>query len=188
MIDYSFNLIANSDNLISSIKGEFTVEHIGASFHNGFAFVLPIDPGIITEIEGQILNGDYEDVAPNGVENGTLPNESVILVAGDTFTLEGEILSLTINLETPISAESLGEIPFNAFLIVNGDRQREVHLPDLAPTSKAGYLGTKDDFSDNGLGRYYKSMHNLPWALNIYGDFTAPPESVPISLHYPRFV
>ncbi|MDC6365642.1 MULTISPECIES: LruC domain-containing protein [Flavobacteriaceae] len=188
VIDYSFNLIANSDNLITAIDGEFTVEHIGASFHNGFAFVLPIDPSLVESIEGQLLNGDYEDVASNGVENGTLSDESVIIVAGDTFGMTGETVSISIEFNTAIVAETLGAVPFNAFLIANADRQREVHLPDFAPTSKASYLGTSDDYSDGNMGRYYKSSENLPWALNIYGDFVAPPESVPISLQYPRFV
>lgn len=72
--------------------------------------------------------------------------------------------------------------------MVNGDRTREIHLPDLLPTSKAAYLGTGDDFSDPLTGRYYKTKQNLPWALNIYEGFDTPPESIPITLQYPRFV
>ena len=82
----------------------------------------------------------------------------------------------------------LGDVPFNTFLIANGTRAREIHLPDLPPTSKADFLGTGDDFSDASLGRYYKTRTNLPWALNIYEGFDTPPESVPITLQYPRFV
>ncbi len=188
VIDYSFNLIANADNLISSIDASFTVEHIGASFHNGFAFVLPINPNLVDSVEGQVINGDYEDLAANGTENGTLDNEAVIIVAGDTYDMTGETISITVTLNTPLAADTLGAVPFNAFLIANADRQREVHLADLAPTSKAGYMGTSDDYSDATAGRYYKTEHNLPWALNIYEGFEAPPENVPISLQYPRFV
>ena len=188
VMEYSFNLIANSENLITTIDGSFTIDHIGASFQNGFAFVLPIDPNTVESVEGQMLNGGYEDVAANGTENGTLANETIIIVAGNTFPLENETLSISITLNQPISREELGDVPFNAFLIANADRAREVHLPDLPPTSKAGYLGSGDDYSDLGVSRFYKTSQNLPWALNVYEGFAAPPERVPITLQYPRFV
>ncbi|MET1258064.1 LruC domain-containing protein [Flagellimonas sp. DF-77] len=187
-LDYSFNLIANGDNLVTSLDATFTIENIGGSLHNGFAFVLPIDPSLIDGIEGQVLNGTYESVAANGTETGTNTDETVIIVAGDCFDLEGQTLSLTIDFTTPIDPNALGDVPFNTFLIANQDRAKEVHLPDLPPTSKADYLGTADDFSDPASGRYYKTDTNLPWALNIYEGFQTPPESIPITLQYPRFV
>lgn len=187
VMDYSFNLIANSDNLITTIDADFTVEHIGASFKNGFAFTLPIDPSLVESVDGQVLNGGFEDVAANGTENGTEQNETVIIVAGNTKDMTGETISISVTFNTAINRDSLGEIPLNAFLIVNGDRAREVHLADLPPTSKAGYLGTQDDYSDANMDRYFKTDKNLPWALNIYEGFEAPPENVPITLQYPRF-
>ncbi|WP_350284723.1 LruC domain-containing protein [uncultured Croceitalea sp.] len=187
-LDYAFNLIANANNLVTSIDATFTIEEIGGSLKNGFGFVLPIDPGLVESIDGQILNAGYETVAANGTETGTATNETVILVVGNAFDLKGTTVTVNIEFNTPVDESLLGEIPFNTFLIANGDRAREVHLPDLAPTSKAGYLGTGDDFSDPSIGRYYKTETNLPWALNIYENFNTPPESVPITLQYPRFV
>lgn len=187
-LDYSFNLIANGNNLVTSIDASFTIENIGGSLHNGFAFVLPIDPNLVDGIEGQMVNGTYEDLAANGTENGTAANETVVIVAGDCFDLEGQTITLTIDFSTPLEASSLGDVPFNAFLIANQDRAKEIHLPDLPPTSKADYLGTQDDFSDATIGRYYKTETNLPWALNIYEGFQTPPENIPITLQYPRFV
>ncbi|MEM1257594.1 MAG: LruC domain-containing protein [Bacteroidota bacterium] len=187
-VDYSFNLIANGNNLVTSIDGMFTIENIGGSLHNGFAFVLPIDPNLVDSIDGQVINGGYETIASNGTETETASNETVIFVAGDCFDFEGQTIEISIDFTTPIEAGNLGEVPFNAFLIVNQDRAREVHLPDFPPTSKAGYLGTQDDFSDPSTGRYYKTSTNLPWALNIYEGFQTPPENIPITLQYPRFV
>ena len=187
-VDYSFNLIANGDNLVTSIDASFTIENIGGSLHNGFAFTLPIDPNLVESISGQLINGGYETVAANGTETGTNSDETVVFVAGDCFDLEGQTITLTIDFTQPINATDLGEVPFNAFLIANQDRAKEVHLPDLPPTSKAGLLGTQDDFSDPAMGRYYKTSTNLPWALNIYEGFQTPPENIPITLQYPRFV
>ncbi|WP_394746710.1 LruC domain-containing protein [Spongiimicrobium salis] len=187
-LDYAFNLIANSDNLITSLEATFTIEEIGGALHNGFGFVLPIDPSLIESIDGQILNGGYETVAANGTETGTAANETVVLAVGDAFDLKGTTVTITVEFTAGIEGSLLGDVPFNTFLIANATRSREVHLPDLAPTSKADFLGTGDDFSDATVGRYYKTRTNLPWALNIYEGFDTPPESVPITLQYPRFV
>ena len=187
-VDYSFNLIANGDNLVTAVDASFTIENIGGSLHNGFAFVLPIDPSLVASIEGQVINGTYETLSSNGTESGTAANETVIIVAGDCFDLLDQTINLSIDFTTALDASALGEVPFNAFLIANQDRAKEVHLPDLAPTSKAGYLGTQDDFSDASVGRYYKTRTNLPWALNIYEGFQTPPENIPITLQYPRFI
>ena len=187
-VDYSFNLIANGDNLVTSLDGSFTIENIGGSLHNGFAFVLPIDPNLIDSIEGQLINGGYETIAANGTESGTNADEAVIIVAGDCFDLLGQTIDISIDFSSPVDANDLGDVPFNAFLIANQDRAKEIHLPDLPPTSKADYLGTQDDFSDASIGRYYKTNTNLPWALNIYEGFQTPPENIPITLQYPRFV
>jgi LruC domain-containing protein len=188
VVDYNFNSIANADNLITTLEGTFSIVHIGGAFHNGFGFLLPISPDNIASITGQNLNGGYETVAANGTETGTATNETVVYVVGDAFDLEGQTLDITVNFSTPQDQSALGDVPYNAFLIVNGDRTREVHLPDLAPTSKAQGLGTEDDFSDAANNRYYKTATNLPWAMNIYDAFTPPPESIPITIQYPRFV
>ncbi|MFI2743099.1 LruC domain-containing protein [Zhouia sp. PK063] len=187
VVNYNFNLISNAQNLITSIEASYTVNHIGGSFHNGFAFVLPIAPSSVTSTSGQLLNGKYESVNSNGTETGTAANETVILVCGDAINQTGNTITVTVDLNTPVSASTLGAVPFNTFLIVNGDRTREVHLPDLDPTSKAKKLGTMDDYSDVSLNRFYKTNKNLPWALNMYYEFEAPAERTPITSAYPKF-
>jgi LruC domain-containing protein len=187
VMDYSFNLIANADNKVTAINGTFQVSQIGASFENGFAITLPIPPNLVEGITGQVLNGDFETVSANGTETGTETDETVIIVAGNTLQMQGQTIDLAITFSEPLDVAALGNVPFNAFLIVNGDRSREVHLPDMPPTSKAAGLGTMDDHSDVLKERYYKTKKNLPWALNVYEGFVAPPESIPITLQYPRF-
>ncbi|SFU46655.1 LruC domain-containing protein [Pustulibacterium marinum] len=187
VVDYNFNLVSNGDNLVTQINASYTIEHIGGAFHNGFAFVLPIDPSSISDVSGQVLNGGYEVTNANGTESGTLSNETVIIVCGNAINETGETITVTVNFSTPQELDALGEVPFNTFLISNGDRSREVHLPDHLPTSKAGYLSTEDDYSDEVHDRYYKTDKNLPWGLNIYYDFTPPTEKTPITTAYPKF-
>ena len=185
---YNFNLIANADNLISRIEGTFVVDFIGGSLENGFAFVLPIESSEIGNVEGQVLNEGYFNLSSNGVEVTAAQNESVIVVAENVKQMQGDTISINIDLANPLDSADLGAVPFNPFIVVNKNRAKEVHLPDLLPTSKADFLGTGDDFSDPALNRYYKTSTNLPWAINIYNDFEVPPEFVPITLQYPRFI
>jgi LruC domain-containing protein len=187
-MDYSFNLIANANNEITKIEATFTVDNIGAALENGYAFSLPIAPSKIQSIEGQVLNADFIQVNANGTELGTLADESVIFVVGNVTNMLNVPINMVITFAEPIGQQELGEVPFNPFLIVDGDRTREIHLPDYEPTSKAGFLGTGDDFSDPSVGRYYKTKTNLPWAMNIYEGFAPPPEAIPITIQYPRFV
>ncbi|MFA9392614.1 MAG: LruC domain-containing protein [Prolixibacteraceae bacterium] len=187
VVNYSFNMIANSKNKITSIEADFTIVNIGGSFRNGFAFSLPIASNFIDSIENQVLNVGYASVESNGVERDG--GNSVIFVAEDTQILKGKTIHLVIHFSPAVNSSNLGGVPYNPFICVNGDRSREVHLPDLAPTGKGGgLLGSKDDYSNSSKGRYYKSNRNLPWGLNIYQGFSAPAEKVSIDHVYPKFV
>lgn len=186
--NYHYNLITNGSNKVTQLKASYTINHIGASFHNGLAFVLPVSPSTISGITGQVLNASYISTNANGTEQGTGANESVIMVAGDTKNMVGQTVDVTINFSTPVSVSALGNAPYNSFIIVNGEREREVHLPDFAPTSKGSGLGTGNDDSNAAISRYYKTYQNLPWALNIFDDFVAPAEKTPITSMYAKFI
>jgi len=55
-------------------------------------------------------------------------------------------------------------------LIVGQDRGKEVHLANYEPTDRMNveYLGEGQDASDAAQNRYFTTLNNLPWALNIY--------------------
>ncbi len=188
VVSYNYNLLANSDGLISRIEAKYKVEQIGAAFHNGFAITLPLAPTNIKSVSNQNVQHNYFNIDQNGTEEGTESKESVILIADDTYSLLGQEITIEIAFENPLPKEELGAIPFNPFIMVNGERGKEVHLPDLKPTSKAKFLGEKEDYSDATKNRFYKTKKNLPWALNVYGLFEPPKERVPIILTYPKFV
>ena len=78
----------------------------------------------------------------------------------------------------------------NPFIIVDGERGKEVHLPDFPPTDlvNMSYFGTQNDDSDPATGRYYKSVNNLPWAIDISYSFEYPLEKNDIIFAYPEFV
>lgn len=188
VVGYNYNLIANGNNMVTTIDAKFSIEQIGAAYKNGFGITMPINPELVESIEGQVLNGGYEEVSSNGTETTTATKETVILIAGNTKDMKGDSIAIRIKFNTAIAALDFGKVPFNPFLIVDGNRKREVHLPNLAPTSKAeGFLGTNDDVSDFGTNLFYKTDGNLPWAIDVYEGFVPPAETVPISTAYPRF-
>ncbi|MEM9363040.1 MAG: LruC domain-containing protein [Bacteroidota bacterium] len=188
VVSYTYNLITNASNQVTRIEGDFTIDNIGGAQRNGFALFFPVDPSLVADVQGQVVNADFINLDANGTESGTEANETVIFIAGNTIEMQGETINIGIDFNTPISYEALGLVPFNPFLISNGDRPREIHLPDFPPTSKAALLSSSDDDSDPNNERYYKTMTNLPWALNIFDDFVPPAESIPITIEYPRFV
>ena len=187
VIDYKFNTIANASNLISSIQADFIVKHVGGSYKNGFAFILPVPSSTIQSVQNQVMNAGYASLQSNGTESGV--SETVIFAFENAMPLVGDTISIVVNLSNSVSKSSLGTPPYNPFIVVDGERSREVHLPDLSPTSKGRiYLGTGDDYSDPNYNRYFKTERNLPWALNTYSTYTAPPERVSIDRVYPKFI
>lgn len=187
VMEYNYNQVANAENMITSLEATFTVTNIGASYKNGFGIVLPINPSKIKSIKNQVLNEGYAKLNSNGTESDQ--RNSVIVVVENANVKVGAKIPIIINFTEPVSLKELGGAPYNPFIIVNGDRGKEVHLADMPPTDLGrAYLGQNDDYSDSELGRYYKTRRNLPWALNIFDSFTPPAEKVSIDKTYSRFI
>jgi hypothetical protein len=83
-----------------------------------------------------------------------------------------------------------GNIPNKVLTITDkGDRSREAHLSDFAPTDLANMalFGTEDDDSNPATGRYYKTANNLPWGINLVEKFDYPIEKAPITEAHLKF-
>ena len=73
--------------------------------------------------------------------------------------------------------------------MVNQDRGKEVHLPDYLPTSMANfkYFGELQDKSNPEKGIYYKSINNLPWALNVIDEIPYSRDTEDFLSSFPSF-
>ncbi len=93
----------------------------------------------------------------------------------------------SLELNRPKSLGILNTMFFNPFLIKDGNRDIEIHLPDHPPTDLAdlSYFGTENDASAPENSHYYRSHRNLPWALNISTQWSHPLEGIDIILSYP---
>ena len=206
VVSYRFNQITNAQNLVVEVDAKIIPEASGAGLHNGFAFQLPFTPDKVQTVTGSSLHHGYITLSSNNTEAGQ--SKAVIPVFDDAFDhlpmpgqgvgtnttlgahyVTPDTLNLVISLSTPLTVSQSGTPPFNSFIIVNGNRNREVHLPDQPPTDKVNGsdFGTADDNSIVAQGRYYKTVNNLPWALNINGKFSYPIETAAINTAYLKF-
>lgn len=203
---YKYNVVTNAQNKVVDIIAKFYVRAVGASFQNGFGFQLDnILPSQIASVSGTEVSPGSVSLNTNGTEANQTQAviiawdnaENVINRAGGAFynTLAGspvgnsDTITVNIHFNTLLSTVVVGPPPFNPFIIKDGDRSVEVHLPDYIPTSLADpdYFGTLDDNTVPAENRYYKTATDLPWAINIPANFEYPVEYVDILLAYNHF-
>ncbi len=208
VLDYQFEITTNTGNMVQHVKGTFVIKAFGASFENGFGFQLSsaINPTDVT-VTGSRLTENIITLSGNGTEAGqTIPT---IIVYDNAFaqmphpgmgigvnTEEDapyvDPVTIVIDMEFTPNTYSYNDLDianFNPFIFVNKDRSVEVHLPDYPPTALAdqALFGTYEDDSDPATGRYYKTVNNLPWAINIYESFDYPIEKQEIVWAYLKF-
>jgi LruC domain-containing protein len=201
VLDYQFHTTTNSKNFVKEIQVDITIRAIGASMPGGFGFQFGNDGlrGSDIKVTGYDVVSPLFKMEQNGIEsNQEKPTIIVFDKAGRLLKWKGGSgvntetgspysdpvrVTVMVEISGEYTQDEIGIINFNPFMIVNEDRGREIHLPDHRPTSLASgdYYGTRQDRSDPGTGRYYKTSRNLPWALNLIESFDYPIEKTSIS-------
>lgn len=209
VVEYNFDINKDHDEKIKDITATFTIRAFGADLHNGFGFSFPnVDPSDIISVSGyDIQSGSIYSIAGNGVENGQ--SKATFIVFDDPFNLMQhpgsgigvntdhpapyvDPVTITLFIDFDDNAVTYSQLDignFNPFIIVNQIRGMEVHLPDYPPTDlhNATYFGTFEDDTNPATGRYYKSLDNLFWAINIPERFDYPNEKQVITGAYYKF-
>ncbi|MHA4894496.1 LruC domain-containing protein [Pedobacter sp. PWIIR3] len=206
VVNYRYTFIANAQNAVVEMTGEFMPVAAGATFKNGFGVQFPFSASAVSSVTGQSLQNSYIQQASNGVEAGQakaviipFDNHENLLknadgspqVNTDPSKPKATPSKATVNVKfgSPIAAANFGTVPFNPFLIVNLKRGYEVHLPNNVPTDKinTSLLGTGDDNSTPATGRYFLSKDSSPWGLSFTDTFSYPIEFKPITEAYLHF-
>jgi LruC domain-containing protein len=206
VITYVFNLQTNSDGMVVKLLADFDIKAIGTESRDGFGFILPLDPGQVRQVEGSVLDAGYLNMTGSNLEAGH--DEAVVIVIDDALSwarpaggynyvnteagspeVTSETIQLVIELDEPIPFDELGSPPYNPFLIVDGNRDYEVHSADMPGSDLMNneLYGQGRDDSDPNTDRYYKSDVNLPWALVMSGEWRHPIEGTPINAAYTNF-
>ncbi len=208
VLDYRFTTVTNVSNKVVDVIGTIVIRAIGAGQSNGFGFQLPnnnVDQADIT-VSGTVLKSDYIQLADNGLEEGqakptiiVFDDANEIMPAEEGFGVNVEPDKIYVDPDTIVismafavnkyTATDIDLIHFNPFMIVSKIRGKEIHLPDYSPTSLVdpAYFGSMDDDSDPALDRYYKTVNNLPWAINITESFDYLIEKNEITTGYLKF-
>lgn len=207
VIDYNYKQVLNGSNQLVEMNARYAVRAIGASFENGFGIKLGAPPSDVEQVSGMEVPGEYTTLAANGLESGQ--SEATIIAFENAFDIlphqggglgvntnpnapfvEPDTLNISLEMENPVNTAEVGMAPYNPFLIVDGIRGREVHLPGHEPTDLAdpNFFGTGQDDSQPQNGRYYKTANNLPWAIDIPAPYQYPVEKVEINQAYNHFV
>lgn len=198
---YQVNQISNSQNLVVYINSQLSIRAIGAGFHNGFAIQFPVNYNVVEFVTGtEFTDSSYFNLNSNGTEanqtTAVIPifddayhafnNKGMINVHVNQTFVQPDTMQVQIKFSVPQTFGSLGGLPFNPFIIKNGVRSIEIHLPNKMPTDLMDLtkFGTGDDSSDVSAGRTYLTSDNKPWGLNIAGEFYHPYEKNIISSGY----
>jgi len=194
VLDYQVQEVYNASNQVVDVKVKTAVRAVGASLKNGWGIQLPVAPSSIKKVSGQSLKNNYIKTLANGTE--AEQSKAVIMIFDDAFNQikrvgadfvntvqgqpysNGDTLSVLIEFNSPVASSTLGTAPYNPFLVVNYERGKEIHLPDMLPTDKADakLFGTSHDRSNPAKNTYYKNWKNLPWAIQIPVSFDYPYE------------
>ncbi|PKP23421.1 MAG: hypothetical protein CVU06_08365, partial [Bacteroidetes bacterium HGW-Bacteroidetes-22] len=206
VVGYQFKQVLNANTALVELFADFSIRAIGASYLNAFGFEMPIPASSVQSVTGNALSGNFIMTSANGTESGQ--SNAVVFVTDDPRNqlpypgtgefvntsagapwVEPDTLHLHITLNSSIALSVIGYAPYIPFIVVNRLRGREIHLVDQMPTALAdpALFGTGNDDSDPATGRYYKTVQNLPWALNIPGHFDYPLEQNEIIGGYLKF-
>ncbi len=108
---------------------------------------------------------------------------------------------ISVPLISPVTLANMPAAPYDPFIfategLYHGEifesapgRSLEIHLADHPPTAKfnTDFLGLGDDTSNSETNRYFRSINNLPWALEITGQWQWPSERKTLLQVYPNF-
>jgi len=212
VIQYNIKYVTDAKNKVKDIFPHFKIVAVGAGNYNGFGFELGTTPdNIISNVNNLSISNNYIHLNPNNTEAGQ--EKATIIVFDsvyDMFPLPASFINtesnmpyvepteieFAIHLDDSVSKKTLGNPPYNPFMIANfknKGRTNEIHLSGYKPTSLAialgitNLFGTKDDDSSVSAGKYYLTDKNLPWVLNIPAGWNHNYENENILKSYLKF-
>ncbi len=214
VVDRNTVLVLDPAGEVTEVTHKFVVKAGGADYLNGFGFAMPgIAPADVQMVTSSYAQpGQYTTIDAKGLEAGQ--SEAVVIVYENwkhvvTYTQNGRFFNTMEagGLETPgigysdtiivtvkfANAQLVEEVlEIDPFLIRNGERGAEIHLPWFGPTDlmNNANFGLVDDASAYpAIGNNWVNANNLPWAIETpAGAFDWPIERIDIVNAYYDFV
>jgi LruC domain-containing protein len=199
VLDYHYKSVLSSANQLVDLYIDYSVRAVGASLINGFGILIEGDPTNVQSVTGQNFTEDYLTIAANGTEENQ--SNTVIIFFDNAFSMIGSSGGGFVNtvptipyvdpdtnqLHVAFNVSSTRVVsnrvaPYNPFIIVDKTRGIEVHLAGEEPTDlvDTALFGTWADDTNPAEGKYYQTLNNLPWAIDLPVSFDYPVEQVQI--------
>ena len=194
VLKYRYTMINNAANFNVELLAKYTGAAGIANFKNGFGVGLAIASNKISSVTGGRYSENYINLNANGTEIGHGASYTAIIPFDNhKLLINGTNNGLdTLNMKITFSPNSISgyqtAMPFNQFLISNGRRGHEVHLPGLGINTNTLLANTSlFTTGDEGTNAPYIDINNMPWALSFNEDFKFPKEGVNITSAYLKF-
>ncbi|MBI9037834.1 MAG: LruC domain-containing protein [Bacteroidales bacterium] len=201
--DYRFQTVTNASNEVVEVFGVFITKALGAGNNNSFGFNLPnANPTLFNNltVTGYDIKGSLVTLNGDGLETGQ--THPTIIVFDQSLGFTNLVNTLRNSwYSTPVTT-TIKMVPsatyteadfalstFNPFIIIAQTRGRELHLPDYEPSDliNISYYQTWEDDTQPGIGKYFKTVNNLPWAINLPESFAYPYEYADITTAFTHF-
>ena len=195
VIKYVSTVGFNTKNEVLETTDVFTVLWSGASYNNSFAY------------QNANLNGGGATVTFEGGDGTTSydAQQQVVRLASNVLDYanlpDKKVFTVKTKYTGPISRSNFAWAPYNPFIAVKGEKTKEVHLVNQAPTSYAdmSLFGIGKDKSQPAKGLYYITYddngNQKPFAIDLMFNsqeqmdtYVIPAERKPIHVHYPDFL
>ena len=191
--DYDFNDMAlnyqaiavlNAQNLAVQVDFICRVKSNGAGYTNGLGIEIEgLSPSLVESVSGTFFTENYIVLESNGTEAN---QENAVIIFSDNVDNLLNETTISIKFTQPISTDVLGVAPFNPFIIINKNRDKEVHLPKAHITSLGNNIFNVDGVNRDPDGDFI-SEDGFPWAISIIHDFKVPKENISIIEAYNFF-
>ncbi|WP_289030260.1 LruC domain-containing protein [uncultured Algoriphagus sp.] len=216
VIDYRYSALASEtpvndgNKYLSKIYIEAHINGADAAKNNGLGIMIPdVDPATVKSVTATRIDGSpsFNTVAGQtySLEPGHTNDLVIILTeninslfSGDCYNSDSEGCASGLNIEFNFTIEfdrmamarKLSNFDgISPFLIIDGERGKEVHVAGRRPSVKANtsLFGTGEDNTIPG-NNYFKSKEtNIPWALDIPDRIPFPKNQTSIREAYTDF-
>ncbi len=178
-VNYRVVAILNAQGLAVQLDFLINTKSNRASYTNGFGIEIEsLSPNQIESVSGNILTESYISLNSNGTEANQ--DNAVIIVFDNPNSMLHSEHKVSVKFNAPVTTNELGDAPFNPFIIINKNRDKEVHLAYANNTNLAGgnidFSGLNNDEDGNFI-----SNNGFPWAISIVHDFKVPKENKAIN-------
>ncbi len=205
VVSYQYRIDKNKEGKVVSLFCNYAIDAVGANYLNGFAIQFPFLSAKVKSVSGELLTGNSISLNNNGTEAGLsntvivpFDNTQNLISSGDSSHFvnvhqgeakrTGDTAHIVITFVTPMDAGSLGQAPYDPFLMSNMKRNHEIHLAGKTPTAKMDMSLFNQSDDDSKAGTTYLSAAKKPWALDFpEGNYRYPLDSKALTATYLHF-